>query len=161
MPLPVFLTVQFAVCLYALLRGGGPERVVSAALLATVPPSLLLRAYGPVMFEGVEVGVLAIDIALAVTFFVVAIRACRFWPIWMFALHATAMLAHLARMLAPDATPWTYAVLLAFWSYPMLFLLAVATRRHQCRLTTNGADPSWRTFSPRSIPPPRPVGPTA
>lgn len=155
----IFLALQFAICLYAILRGGGPERVIAAALLATVPPSLMLRFAGPVTFEGVEAGILAIDIALAATFFIVALRAHRFWPIWMFALHATGMLAHLARELQPDATPWAYGFLLMSWSFPMLALLAIGTWRHQRRLTMSGADPSWRTSSRRSTASPRRDGP--
>lgn len=150
MSLAFFLIVQFAACFYALARGGGPERIVAGTLLATIPPSLLLRSYGPILFEGVELGVLAIDIVLAVIFLIVALRAHRFWPIWMFALHATGMLAHLARALAPGATPWAYAFLLAFWSYPMLLLLVLGTWRHCQRLTANGADPSWRNSSRQS-----------
>lgn len=161
MLLIVFLAVQFAVCLFAILKGGGPERAVAAGLLATIPPNFMLRAYGPVTFEGVEIGALAIDLALAVILFIVAIRACRYWPIWMFALHATGMLAHLARLLQPDATPWAYAFLFSLWSFPMLAILAVGTWRHRRRLTTNGADPSWRTSSRRSIPRPPRGGPIA
>jgi hypothetical protein len=150
MLLIVFLVVQFVVCLYATLRGGGPERAVAAALLATIPPNLLLRAYGPLTFEGVEIGALAIDLALAVILFIVAIQAYRYWPIWMFALHATGMLAHLARVLRPDATPWAYAFLFSLWSFPMLTLLAIGTWRHRRRLRASGADPSWRISSRQS-----------
>jgi hypothetical protein len=138
-----FYTALVGVTAFAFLRGGGPERTVAALLLIAGAATLLVQSAPPVRFNDVEIGVLCVDAALFAGLLAVAVRAERYWPLWMTALQGVAVAAHGARAVNPHVIPWAYAALLAFWGYPMVALLAVATWRHQRRLTMFGTERSW------------------
>ena len=108
-----------------------------------------------IRFQGVEVGVLIVDVCVFFSFVLLALRANRFWPIWVSALLGIGVLASLTMLMGPRVIPWAYAVVLSIWSYPILMLIAVGTHNHQRRLTRDGADPSWT----RSSVPPGPLSP--
>jgi hypothetical protein len=137
-----FSITLVAVVGYALWRGGGPERAVAGLLLAATAATILARPAGP-LFNDVEIGVLLVDGALFLGLLAVAVRAERYWPLWMTALQGIAVAGHGAKAVNPNVIPFAYAVLLAFWAYPMLALLAVATWRHRQRLKRFGIDRSW------------------
>ncbi|HEX8534774.1 MAG TPA: hypothetical protein VF662_11450 [Allosphingosinicella sp.] len=134
---------------YALLRGGAPERIGAATIILG---SLLTVALGSAWadrFEYVEVGVFLVDVVVLAVFVLLAVFADRFWPLWVSALQAIGVLAHLARALEPNLMPWAYGVALAMGVYPMLLLLALGTWRHRKRLAAGAADPSWSRSSAR------------
>jgi hypothetical protein len=133
---------------YALWRGGGPERTVAILLVLATVATIVARPSGP-LFSDVETGVLLVDAGLFLGLLAVAVRAERFWPLWMTALQGIAVAGHGAKAVNPHVIPFTYAVLLAFWAYPMMALLAAATWRHQQRLKKFGTDRSWtRSWHP-------------
>jgi hypothetical protein len=107
-------------------------------------------------FQNVEFGVLIVDVLLFISFTVLALRANRFWPLWVSALLGLGVLGHLARWLGADVIPWAYAAILSIWSYPILFIIVIGTRNHQKRLARSGVDRSWSSSSARSDRPPMP-----
>lgn len=153
----VYLVLLVASCVYAAIRGGAPERIGIAIIAANAVLTLFLVSASPIRFQGVEVGVFIVDVLAFLCFVLLALRANRFWPLWVSALLGLGVLGSLAMLLHPRVIPWAYAVVLSIWSYPILLLVALGTHRHQRRLTMHGADPSWtRSSAPpgRATPPP-------
>jgi hypothetical protein len=143
---------------YALAGGGAPEKTGAAiyALSVVVTHILLMTHLG--RWRGIEFGVFFVDVATFALFCVLAIRANRFWPIWVSALLGLGVLGHLARWAGPDVLWYAYAVVLTIWSYPILAILAIGTFNHRQRLARFGTDRSWSSSSAHSVPRP-PIGP--
>jgi hypothetical protein len=146
----VSIALQLAASAYALVRGGAPERIVAVLMLVAYATSVLVQSQFPVRFHGVELGIFIVDCAMLAALLAVALRAERFWPIWMTGLQAVAVAAHLAKMVNPLVIPWAYAAMLAFWSHPMMLLLILGTWRHRRRMAVFGVDKSWSSSSPPS-----------
>lgn len=144
---------------YALARGGAPEKIGAAiyAVSVVVTHVLLMTHLG--RWRGIEFGVFFVDVLTFALFCILAIRANRFWPIWVSALLGLGVLGHLARWAGPDVLWYAYAVVLTIWSYPILAILAVGTFNHRRRLARFETDRSWSTSSAPSGREPRP-GPT-
>jgi hypothetical protein len=156
----VFLVLLVACCAYAFVRGGAPERMGMAIYAAGSVLTYAAVSAPPIRFKGVEVGVFIIDVCVLASFILLALRANRFWPIWVSALQGLGVLGSLAMLVHPRVIPWAYAVVLSIWSYPILLLMAAGTHGHQRRLIRNGADPSWTRFSGPPGRPTPPPGPT-
>ncbi|HEV2818006.1 MAG TPA: hypothetical protein VGW40_12395 [Allosphingosinicella sp.] len=156
----VFTALMLICCAYAFIGGGAPERIGAAIFLIGSVLTYVVLETSPIDFRGVEVGVFIIDVVVFAAFVLLAVRANRYWPLWMSALLGLGVVGHLAMLLHPRVIPWAYAVVLSIWSYPILLLMAAGTFAHQRRLIRNGADPSWTRFSDRPgrrAPPPGPT----
>lgn len=138
----IFLAILAVCCLYALVRGGPPERLGAAALIAAVVASHFVPASGPIRFQTIEYGTMAVDMTLLAVIVFIAVRAQRFWPMWMAAILLDTVLTHLL-MLSPKLIPWSYSVMNAAWGYPLPIIIAVGTWRHQMRKRSHGDDPAW------------------
>ena len=154
----VFLILLIATTAYAFTFGGAPERIGAALYGVACLLSFVAEAAIRYTFRSVEIGILAIDTLLFVFFVLLALRANRFWPLWVSGLLGLGVLGHLAMMLRPQVIAWAYAVILSIWSYPILLLVCVGTAAHRVRLKRNGADPSWTPSSGRSGPIMPPTG---
>jgi hypothetical protein len=141
--LVVFYVLLLACCGYALLRGGGPERIGASFYAVGTGLTILARGEAAIRYGSLEVGPLIVDLAALISFLVLALYARRFWPLWMTAFQAIGTAGHLAKLADPEMIRWAYAFLLGIWSYPMLLLLALGTWRHQQRLKHFGSDPAW------------------
>ena len=122
-------------CGYALWRGRGDVRIAAAAcLLATALTNLVLHA--PLnSHQGLEAGVLLIDLLVFGAFVSIALFSQRFWPLWVAGLQLTSLLAHLARVSRIELLPVAYAAAERFWSYPILIIIAVGAWREHKRLS--------------------------
>ena len=147
----LFLILWLGCCFYALARGGAPERIGAAVFLAAALLSLALEQPSGARWNSVELGVLIVDLAVFAGFFMLAVAANRFWPLWMSGMQGVQVFSHFAIALDAKVIPWAYWNAQTLWAYPMLVLLAVATWRHRLRVRRQGADPSWRRFSRSSI----------
>jgi hypothetical protein len=150
----VYLVLLIACCLYAGLRGAAPERI-AAAIIAV--GSILTYAVMPTAatsYNDVRLDAFLIDLACLVGFLILALRAERYWPLWVTALQIIEIAGHGVKLADPDVIRRAFAFALAFWSYPMLLLIALGTWRHQVRLAHFGTDPSWSSSFSRSDPPP-------
>jgi hypothetical protein len=155
----VFNFLMLGCCGYAFLRGGAPERIGAGIYGLGTALTVVAGWESSHRFASLEVGILIVDFAAFVAFVVLALRADRFWPLWVAALQLLASAGHVAKLVDPDMNRWAYAFLLAAGSYPTLLLIALGTWRHQQRLKKFGADRSWSSSWRRSAPKPE-TGPT-
>jgi hypothetical protein len=149
-----------ALCtIYAFALGGAPERIGAGIYALSVVTTHVLLTTHAARWRGIEFGVFIVDLVTFALFCVLAVRANRFWPIWVSALLGIGVLGHLARWAGPDVLWYAYAVVLTIWSYPILAILALGTFNHRQRLARSGTDRSWSSsFAPsaRKLP----FGPT-
>lgn len=155
----VFTALMLVCCAYAFIGGGAPERIGAAIFLIGSVLTYVALETSPIEYRGVEIGVFIIDAISFLAFVLLAVRANRFWPIWVSALVGLGLVGHLAMLLQPRVIPWAYAVVLSIWSYPMLMLMVAGTFAHGRRLKEKGADPSWTRSSAPPGPPTPPPGP--
>lgn len=140
----LFLVLWLGCCLYALVRGGAPERIGATIFLTAALLSLAVEEPQGSRFDSIEIGVLIVDLGVLAGFTALALTASRFWPIWMSGMQGVQVLSHFAIAVNATVIPWAYWNAQTLWSYPMLMLLAAATAWHRSRLRSLGADPSWR-----------------
>lgn len=143
----LFLLVAVA---YALRRGGGPERAMAGIAIGMVLSDLLLHQVAPPIFEGLDLGHLAIDLIGAAATFTLAMVAYRFWPMIAAVLHILPLMAHTSRLLEIPVQPVAYLTMQVASSWLVPPLLIAATWRQQRRLTLRGSYPSWHISSRRS-----------
>lgn len=140
----IYLSVLILCSLYASVRGGTPERLGVAILIGAIIASHFAPASGVHRFQQLETGLLTVDAVMFACVVALALRAQRYWPMWMAAILLDTLVTHLL-MLSPPLMPWSYSVMIAAWSYPHPLLLAVAAWRHRNRVVRYGSDPAWST----------------
>lgn len=124
--------LMWAVCFYAFRRGGRDERLAVVGIILNSYLTLLVVSPVAVRFRHVELPIVVVDFALLLLLQFIALRSRKFWPLWLAAMQAVAMMAHFAPLM-PHMLPAAYANASALWSYPMLTVLALAVRRHPAR----------------------------
>jgi hypothetical protein len=150
-----YLVLLLGTCLYAVSRGGAPERIAAGIILAAVVLTFVAARQWRWAFTSSETGILTVDIVMLIAVIVLAVRADRYWPMWMAAFLGLGIELQFVMWAAPERHVEIYRVL-HFWNaYPTLLLLAIGTWRHQARLAEKGVDPSWSDFSlPHAAPQP-------
>lgn len=140
-----FLTLLILSALYAVLRGGTPERIGAAALSAAAGLSVgLVDPFGD-RFHHLEIAILLVDLALLSVFIWLSLKSTRFWPLWIGAMLCAEIAVHLMRILMPAIVPRAYVDALAVWSWVAQAMLIVATWRHRRRMTYRGVDRPWKS----------------
>jgi hypothetical protein len=147
LPVPVYYAILVLCAAYAVMRGGGPERAGAAIIFIGSVCSTALLSAGPNRYSGVESGVFAVDGAVCIAFLVLALRANRYWPLWMTALQLIGTAEHAVKMVDSHVIRLVYGFIMAVWTYPMLLLLVLGTWRHRRRLDRFGVDKSWASSS--------------
>jgi hypothetical protein len=124
-----FILLLAALVLLAFWRGRTDERLaasvcVGGALLTALVGNRVASessAFYPLAF--------LVDFAVLAGFLVIALRSSRFWPMWVAGLQLTTVSIHLLMVVAPDLPGGISLAALAFWSYPILILIAVGAWR--------------------------------
>ena len=130
----LYWTLLTLTCGYALTLGRSDERIVGAVcVIASVVTALALSPWQQ-RYSGVETGELLIDIVTLGAFVFVALRSNRFWPLWVAGLQLTTSMSHMLKAVEAGLVPQAYAAAEKFWSYPILFILAIGTWRGHRRL---------------------------
>lgn len=138
----IFNALYIVSSLFALIRGGAPERIGAVILIVDFQLSAWVVEPMQSRFAGVEWPMFAIDSAAFVALYLLSLVTTRYWPAWMAGTQACVALSHLAG-LRLEIIPWAYGTVVAVWAYAMLIMLVVATCRHRQRLRRYGADPAW------------------
>jgi len=137
--IPFYYTLLGLCSIYAIRRGGGPERWGAAILVVASLLSLAAIGDRADRYWSVETGVLLIDIAAFTAFTILALRADRFWPIWVSALMGQGVLSHVGRWyLGPDMGRGAYLITMVIWSYFIVAVIAFGTFNHQRRMAQAG-----------------------
>lgn len=148
----IFFAMMIGACCYAAVRGGAPERLTAAALVAALAMTMVFahfRSPRHGAYSTVEVGIASTDLTLFLVIVAIALVSTRFWPVLMASMMGCGLFGHLTKPLGPDILNRAYYIAVAFWSYPELTLLAVATWRHRVRLKRYGVDYAWMWQLPR------------
>ena len=141
----VFLLFLGAICIYALYRGGGAERWGAGIVIGMVVLDPAVHIFTPLEYATLDPGHLVIDTAGWIGLLAIALRANRFWPLWVVSLQTIALVTHATRLLDVTIHPKAYMIMQIASSYPLLVLLMVGTFYHQRRLKAIGTDRSWRS----------------
>ena len=134
LPHIVFWALLAVVCACAMLRGRADERIAAGACAAATLLTHFVLGPLRIKYAGVEHGLVALDVAMLAIFIAVALRSARFWPLWVAGLQLTMSMAHVMKAIDVHLMPRAYAAAAVFWSYPILFIILVAswrTRRYQ------------------------------
>lgn len=148
----IFLTIMLAALVYALRKGGGPERAMALILIAMALADQVLHLYIPPTFTSVDTGHLAIDLAAAAASVTLALTAHRFWPMLAAVLQLLPLMAHVGKAADMSVHPVAYLTMQVSASWLLPPLLVFATWRHQKRLRASGSDRSWLGSLRRSRP---------
>lgn len=114
---------------YALTRGGLEERFVAVVCVVASLVSLAVFLPASVSYSDLQPRVALIDLAVLAAFVAISLRTSRFWPLWVAGLQLTTATGHMLKLIDPNLVPIAYGVSLAFWSYPILLILAIGTWR--------------------------------
>lgn len=126
------------VVLYAWTKGGRPERHVSfilfAMLVATIGRAAVVGQWTD--YEGIPWFRVGLDILAFILLVGVALRADRWWPLWVASAQLLSVLAHLLRVVDARLPPLAYAVM-ERWPYMIAILLTgLGTYLHARRQAT-------------------------
>ena len=147
---PFFLLFFAIVSLFAMLRGGGPERATAGAYILALAGSAYMGFLNvPGNFRVVPMGLFAVDVALLVALCLISIRANRWWVIPAAGCQLVAVMVHLVRLLDPAMVPNSYEFLTDIWSWPMVILLGLGTVAHRRRLGRSIFMLDWKPSSVR------------
>lgn len=128
---------------YALWRGGSPERVAAAVLLAGVVLTAAAQAFDTDRFATVQWGAAMVDVGVLAGFMAIALLSTRYWPMWLAAMQIIQLCSDFAKLL-PGVAELTYAMASSLIGYPVVLLIIAATARHRMRTARFGLQPSWR-----------------
>ena len=129
----VFAALLAACTLYALARGGWPERVGAVNLALGSVLTLAVNSPLAIRYASVEIRIFLVDLAVFAVFLLIALLSDRFWPLWTTALQLLVVMAHLARLADPEMIRPGYGFLMAAWSYPQLLAIALGVRARRRR----------------------------
>lgn len=147
---PYRLVIQSALfvglAIWALRKGGGPERACGWSFLAMVVAE---RAYHMLVsrsfeLETVDSWHLTLDLALLAALVPIALRANRLYPMGLAACQVIAVNAHIARDSFAQITPLAYYVMYVAPSYLQLIILFCGVSAHIRREEKYGPYRDWR-----------------
>lgn len=128
-----FWVIQAAIAAWSLYAGGASERVATVMMcLAAILTDLVGNAFNT-HWHAPQLGVLAVDVALLIGLWTLALRSDRFWPLTVASLQLIAVLTHPALWIDDKILPFGYAFMQGFWAYPMMALVALGAWRHRRR----------------------------
>jgi hypothetical protein len=129
MRVALFYGLLLAVVALAFWRGRREERTAATICVAGTLFTALASALAGDRFRQFEPMAFAVDVLVLLSFFAIALRSDRFWPLWVAGLQLTAASVHLLKLLEPALMSFVFRAALAFWSYPILLIIAVAALR--------------------------------
>jgi hypothetical protein len=140
--LPLLLVAGFSMW-----KGGAPERLAGLLMLGGEVASVTLEPRDVnVRFGAIDPALLVVDLAMALLFIILSIKADRHWPILLSIFQIIAVMSHIGVSLR-RSQPLAYAVLEIAPAYFGLIVLSMGTVRHAWRVRRSGHDPSWRISS--------------
>jgi hypothetical protein len=146
----IFDVLLGASLLYALSRGGAPEKIAASLMSSAAVTSLALYQQ-TLGFGMIQWGIMFVDVMLLCALGVIALIANRYWPIWLTSMQLVTVWSHIAAAMVSSHLAFAYAIASTAWSFPMLILLIGGTYRHRQRSRRFLHDPAWNAANARAI----------
>jgi hypothetical protein len=126
---------------FAWLRGGQPERAAAAAIASMyLLDPLYHLIWGQVtVYDQINVGHLVIDSIAWLAMVGIALRANRWWTLWLASAQTISVLSHFLRAATSVMYPWVYAAMGRGPSWLEIALLFVGTALAQRRRRASSA----------------------
>ncbi|MBX7513588.1 hypothetical protein K3179_03405 [Qipengyuania sp. GH38] len=130
------------VVLFALRKGGRPERHIALVLLGMLAANTL---YGVLVgwwtdYDEIPWYRVVFDCTGFALILIVALRADRWWPLWVSGVQLLSVLAHLLRALDADLHPLVYAIMERWPYWIAIGLTGLGTYLHASRARTASTD---------------------
>ena len=125
----LFDTMCAAICAFAFIRGGMPERRGAAVNLLAVGATAVLRSLDSRHLVPADLGIFAIDACVAGGFFWLGATTIRFWPIWAAGFAVADLFMSVCGALLPRVPLFAYHTGLGIYAYLALGALALGTLR--------------------------------
>ena len=130
------------VVLFALRKGGRPERHIALVLLGMLAANTL---YGVLVgwwtdYDEIPWYRVVFDCTGFAFILIVALRADRWWPLWVSGVQLLSVLAHLLRALDADLHPLVYAIMERWPYWIAIGLTGLGTYLHASRARTASTD---------------------
>lgn len=124
-----FITLLLSVVALAWTRGRTDERIAAlTCLLGTILTNLIGHSLAT-RFLSFNLSTFLVDVGVLLAFLYIALRSTRFWPMWAAGLQLTGTTVHLLKLINPDLLSFVFGAALAFWSYPILIVIALGAWR--------------------------------
>lgn len=126
------------VVVYALKRGGRPERHVAIILLGMFLVNIGYAAINGhwTKYDGIPWFRVGLDFVALALVLAIALRADRWWPLWVASVQLLSVLAHLLRIVDAGLPPLAYAIM-ERWPYMIAIVITgVGTYLHHRRQQT-------------------------
>lgn len=114
---------------YALRYGERTERFVAIIFIAGIILTFFVTAPFHERFASLQTPLLLVDAGVFVALVLVALWSTKFWPLWVAAMQGVSAISHLSILFGPEVGSTVYGHAVQLWSYPMLILLLIGTRR--------------------------------
>lgn len=111
--------------MFALLKGGEPERIGAGAYLMAWFASVLVQSNAGLM--GVQWAMFAIDIAVLLVFIAMVWKAPRSWPVWACALQLLTVTSHIMIILDLRTPVSAFYTVVNMTGYGIMLAIAVGT----------------------------------
>eukprot|EP01037_Dinobryon_pediforme_P032475 gene32475-37431_t len=119
----------FAICSFALWRGGRPERVGALVNVFGSLSTAVVRLAFPEAWAPAHYLVTIIDLGVLATFFWLTTHSTRFWPIWASGFALADIIISVAGVILPKTRLFAYHTGLGLYAYLALGALALGTYR--------------------------------
>jgi hypothetical protein len=125
-----FFTILLAsVVVLAWQRGRNDEQLAALTCVAGAILTVVGAPAYPIRFAQFHLPHFLVDLGVLASFTFIALRSTRFWPMWVAGLQLVATSVHLLKLLSPALMGLVFGAALAFWSYPILLIIAVGAWR--------------------------------
>lgn len=142
-----FLLALIPVPVFAVWKGGAPERWGAGVIVAMTLTQAASMWLHPSRYIAVDPGPLLTDLVGMAGFAVLALEARRVWPIWATSLQLLSLSAHFARWADIAIPPQVYAVMRSAPTFGALVAIFIGTVLHLHRMRRRGFDLSWQNWS--------------
>lgn len=134
-----------AIAIFAFRKGGEPERLVAAVLLASAGLDVINHIlFGEPAFYLVNPGHLVIDVWSMIALMWVALRANRAWPMWVSAAQIIVVLGHVSKIVELSLVRYGYYAMTQVPLNVQAAALLIGTIAHMRRQERIGNYNAWR-----------------
>lgn len=139
----MFYGIAVATFAFALWRGGPPEKLAVAIMVAAFSFQSACYALIPPRFLEIDAASLLTDLICLIGLGWLALNAKRAWPIWATALILVSTASHISRLIHIEIEPLVYSIMRTTPTGCVLLLIAAGTFAYRRRLKLNGEDSNW------------------